>query len=1789
MADNDVTTDVSNVVVYFDVNTGNLYNANGDLYGNNTLSTFLDNNFTLELHYVKDTTISSDPTQWEKWDGLDGQSVSSTLAFDNDFIHAVEGTATEDTTAAATKLSVNVPNINKDTLATSGILVIDPFNSYIQDIPTEDKIVSYSSFEYITGTTFSFTLEDSDGLPFDVAANTPVRVADPVYILVNSNEIYEKNIPEQYAEGIFNIPIHAISKKLLKALDYSNSSGVTGTMEHKIYVNRQSLAGVSLTTGQYSDVTMTRSKDGDTVAQDVAYYAWTYNDGTTRLYYTKNKIPVLNEKVYKKTDDDRIIEANGSVVSDSSTASETIIKIGTGTSVTCPKATGSDEYAPYLFCYWAGDKNGTSVTCYTKGNDISVGSLTYTISEGVATETANTVDPVFDTGYVLHRTFSFPFIVKNLIDYNVSLNIPVENTDWVRAYVISIVKTNMEEIVARASTAAFGVVKIGTNIDVSNGVISVKTASTSNKGLVAIGTNIDVNGGTISVKDASTDDKGLIEIATSAEVTAGESAVLAVTPATLKTELDKKQANLSTNNPLSIDASTVSLNYDEVLVLTDDNELTVRNASNDEIGVVYTASSIRSVDDGEAVSTTENYVPTVGAVESALFTKQDNMSAVEPVVLNASTVSLNYDAPLYKNGSNLALDIGDGLAIGVTGTNANKLITDNATVKNLVEDVTPIDTKVATPKNLKSALSVGKAVDVTSEPYANIGTLAYATEGDIRGIINYTGVSGTAKIGWYDTTDHAFPKFVPTLAYILMADIKNTSSGNASVTLELPSSGATALNNTIPVTLAYNASARVALVFTAKDTGYITFTSTANTKLQITNLREFEVTGCLADARSYIAQIVNPDDHTKFYLVDYDEQNPWTKYIDMQDSSAVTLMSGLAYKLNARSGTHTITTDICPFNYYGKDSHLKLFVGDTANIIFKSPLNLINALTPNAGHNITIKYRDGQANAYVDDTNVGYIVTVNSGETNGSLYYGLTVADTGEYLSFSETTNGVPINIEGGTEAVYPRTPKTLNIIGNGADNTIITAPASTFSKRISQNNGQTLSVNGICFTGYKALAVGAGGIIEGAYNASAHISNCVFKDNIVWYPGIFACVAGLSTAYFFNCSFIDNAVISGNTSNYTGVSVRVAAGNSTTLTLDSCSFINHVNTKWCEAMVASGAVLVIKDCYWDISNTVSVDTQSDSTTTITGSTFNSGKIRLSYSSGKVVFSGRNIINTTIGDAGSIDFMSDSELDISGNTNTITAVGSTITAISGAQIIPYGETEPVVVEGTGNVLLNNGKLGYLVSVASGTTASNTLYDALVGGGTAYSNVVFNPALDESTVHISGGAYNNVYRGVSIIGNGCDKTTIELGSLSLSNQFLYTDTSHTCTLRDMSLDGFTSWATGCTLIVENCLLENLSGHRCVISTLYNAVVEYIRGTTISNCTSISTNIGVICNVSGKLEVSDCLFTANTGLPALAIGGYTTNNKVTNTVFSNNTSGGIEVYAQLNGVLTGITNCLFTGNTNFGVRLSQGAAKYPYVTITGCTFATATDNIKINRESSICTFSGTNILNSTVSGVGTAVFADGATVTSTIPSGSTIGTGVISCPLVFNTANSTIDFSNISISGITTTENIIGPTANNVILNFNNCVFANNTRAGSAPASKWLFFAYGNQVISLTNCTAMQEGNSGAAYAYSAPIYITDSSIRWAVAYTGGTIIVSGRCTVYRFVANGGAGKMVIVPGSTVTTTICDVLTGGCLYYVGNYDAATNTVTTTGTATVILDGTTVSISGSGTTIDSTGLHS
>lgn len=116
--------------------------------------------------------------------------------------------------------------------------------------------------------------------------------------------------------------------------------------------------------------------------------------------------------------------------------------------------------------------------------------------------------------------------------------------------------------VPTATNAVFGVVKSGDNITNTNGVLSVGKATTSALGVVKVGSNIDVdNNGKISVPVADGSTKGVVQLASSI----GSSETNVVTEALVREELDDlqdeinaKQDELSPGAGIALDGSVIS-------------------------------------------------------------------------------------------------------------------------------------------------------------------------------------------------------------------------------------------------------------------------------------------------------------------------------------------------------------------------------------------------------------------------------------------------------------------------------------------------------------------------------------------------------------------------------------------------------------------------------------------------------------------------------------------------------------------------------------------------------------------------------------------------------------------------------------------------------------------------------------------------------------------------------------------------------------------------------------------------------------------------------------------------------------------------------------------------------------------------------------------------------------------------------------------------------------------------------------------------------------------------------
>jgi hypothetical protein len=231
----------------------------------------------------------------------------------------------------------------------------------------------------------------------------------------------------------------------------------------------------------------------------------------------------------------------------------------------------------------------------------------------------------------------------------------------------------------------------------------------------------------------------------------------------------------------------------------------------------------------------------------------------------------------------------------------------------------------------------------------------------------------------------------------------------------------------------------------------------------------------------------------------------------------------------------------------------------------------------------------------------------------------------------------------------------------------------------------------------------------------------------------------------------------------------------------------------------------------------------------------------------------------------------------------------------------------------------------------------------------------------------------------------------------------------------------------------------------------------------------------------------------------------------------------------------------------------------------------------------------------------VFADGATVTSTIPSGSTIGTGVISGCTVKTAGADTDTLVTCTLSNISLTNYSIDTWHSLINTNLTNVTISGCSLSGISYGYV-LFYTYNDEECMIANSTINIAQT--ACYAMSVyrggKVHIKDSTIGKEI-YLGSIgqavealLTLSGMTsvTIINPAATTQSGQVRILSGSTITASSIIASTSSSTYpstlSVGVYvdDVWTPATTSAGAATVIIGGTTMHVWGTGTRIDSNG---
>ena len=359
-------------------------------------------------------------------------------------------------------------------------------------------------------------------------------------------------------------------------------------------------------------------------------------------------------------------------------------------------------------------------------------------------------------------------------------------------------------------------------------------------------------------------------------------------------------------------------------------------------------------------------------------------------------------------------------------------------------------TKVVTNGTLSDALDIGRAIDITP-------TLP-PTSSDFTSVTEYTEVvgSGTDAITEYciklqktnvpssNTLYGCVWNSVCVVSgrkYLYMADFKNVGAVPAWVNVRTSTSNsATAIYSSVLLDVNSNTWTRIASVSTVIEAGglYIGTRGAGTADIRVKHFRIFDVTNLSDSAINALASMEHPESLKNRYLVQQDNVCPWIKEVPMGSASAFSVEAGLAYTLYANDGAeHVLMVDVLPSDAYGREAYITIFLDDTSTIQALSPLSIVDALTPNAANNCVVKFRDGYARMYVTDTDYGYVVSVNSGISYGTLYYGLYISGE-DYIQFAHSTDEQDCVVVSGSSAVPQTVAPARNIAGNGIDKTII-------------------------------------------------------------------------------------------------------------------------------------------------------------------------------------------------------------------------------------------------------------------------------------------------------------------------------------------------------------------------------------------------------------------------------------------------------------------------------------------------------------------------------------------------------------------------------------------------------------------------------------------------------------------------------------------------------------------------------------------------------------------------------
>ncbi|MBQ4416255.1 MAG: hypothetical protein II868_01055, partial [Butyrivibrio sp.] len=200
-------------------------------------------------------------------------------------------------------------------------------------------------------------------------------------------------------------------------------------------------------------------------------------------------------------------------------------------------------------------------------------------------------------------------------------------------------------------------------------------------------------------------------------------------------------------------------------------------------------------------------------------------------------------------------------------------------------------------------------------------------------------------------------------------------------------------------------------------------------------------------------------------------------------TTTVVLSAGKAYEIHAvANNAKVLLTRENPVGgsrTFGLEGHAEIFVANTGYIQTGANVVLSQPLEPDTVNNCTLRFHDGKCIISVEDHIAGYIVTVASGSTVGSLPYALhDISD--EYIAFDASLNGTTVDLAGATTYAGEK-----HVVGNGYAETIISGGITCTSKTTFSNlsmdgvvaSGGTMTLGDVYIPSGATVAVNGGGL----------------------------------------------------------------------------------------------------------------------------------------------------------------------------------------------------------------------------------------------------------------------------------------------------------------------------------------------------------------------------------------------------------------------------------------------------------------------------------------------------------------------------------------------------------------------------------------------------------------------------------------------------------------------------------------------------------------------------------------